>query len=206
MRCGRCARLQRAGDKDDLPLFARVAMPELEPDVASAADAAGRAGGRGLSPPASLAEGASGVVPARRSRPARHHAARAAAGHRVRRARHGRGARAGAPAAGHRQGRDLHDAGGRDRHRQHDRVGAHVRDIPPGRDRRAPRRRHRAAAERLGRDPCGGGADRGSDAAAAPAVGRARLRRRARADRRRPPPGRSSGIAIRAPETRWSRC
>ena len=26
--------LQRAGDKDDLPLFARVAMPELEPDAA----------------------------------------------------------------------------------------------------------------------------------------------------------------------------
>jgi error-prone DNA polymerase len=26
--------LQRAGDKDDLPLFARVAMPEMEPDVA----------------------------------------------------------------------------------------------------------------------------------------------------------------------------
>ena len=26
--------LQRAGDKDDLPLFKRVAMPELEPDVA----------------------------------------------------------------------------------------------------------------------------------------------------------------------------
>jgi error-prone DNA polymerase len=26
--------LQRSGDKDDLPLFARVAMPELEPDVA----------------------------------------------------------------------------------------------------------------------------------------------------------------------------
>jgi error-prone DNA polymerase len=25
--------LQRAGDKDDLPLFARVSMPELEPDV-----------------------------------------------------------------------------------------------------------------------------------------------------------------------------
>ena len=25
--------LQRAGDKDDLPLFRRVAMPELEPDV-----------------------------------------------------------------------------------------------------------------------------------------------------------------------------
>jgi error-prone DNA polymerase len=26
--------LQRSGDKDDLPLFARVAMPEIEPDVA----------------------------------------------------------------------------------------------------------------------------------------------------------------------------
>ena len=26
--------LQRSGDKDDLPLFARVAMPELEPDAA----------------------------------------------------------------------------------------------------------------------------------------------------------------------------
>ena len=43
----------RAGDKDDLPLFARATMPELEPDAASAADAAGRAGGRGLSPSAS---------------------------------------------------------------------------------------------------------------------------------------------------------
>src|SRR6185312_3479759 len=26
--------LQRAGDKDNLPLFARVSMPEIEPDVA----------------------------------------------------------------------------------------------------------------------------------------------------------------------------
>ena len=34
MRCGRCARLRRAGDKDDLPLFAHVTMPELEPDAA----------------------------------------------------------------------------------------------------------------------------------------------------------------------------
>ena len=44
---------------------------------ASAADAAGRAGDRGLSPSAPVAEGASGVVPARRSRRARHRAARA---------------------------------------------------------------------------------------------------------------------------------
>ncbi len=71
-----------------------------------------RAGGRGLSPSASVAEGASGVVPARRPRPPRHHAARTPAGHQVRRNRHGRRARAGAPAPGHREGRDLHDAGG----------------------------------------------------------------------------------------------
>ena len=45
--------------------------------------------------------------------------------------------------------------------------------IPPDRDRRAPRRRHRAVTERLGRDPCGDGAHRGSHAAAAAAVGRA---------------------------------
>ena len=106
--------LQKAGDKDNLPLFARVDMPELEPDVAFAVDAAGRAGDRGLSPSASVAEGASGVVPARaismraasfgticfpaRPGPARHHR------------RH----RAGPPAARHRQCH-LHDAGGRDR-------------------------------------------------------------------------------------------
>ena len=45
---------------------------------ASAVDAAGRAGDRGLSPSASVAEGASGVVPARRSRCARHRPPRAA--------------------------------------------------------------------------------------------------------------------------------
>ena len=30
---GREGALQKAGDKDDLPLFARVSMPELEPDA-----------------------------------------------------------------------------------------------------------------------------------------------------------------------------
>ena len=88
----------------------------------AAADAAGRAGGRGLSPSASVAEGASGVVPARRTRSPRHRAPRAPARHRRPAARDGRRPGAGAPAARHRQGRDLHDAGGRDRHRQHHRV------------------------------------------------------------------------------------
>ena len=32
-RCGRSARCGDAGDKDDLPLFARASMPELEPDA-----------------------------------------------------------------------------------------------------------------------------------------------------------------------------
>ena len=69
--------LQRAGDKDNLPLFARVRDAGARARRASAADAAGRAGDRGLSPSASVAEGASGVVPARRSRRARHRASRA---------------------------------------------------------------------------------------------------------------------------------
>ena len=45
--------LQRAGDKDNLPLFARVGMPALEPDAHLPSMLAGRAGDRGLSPSAS---------------------------------------------------------------------------------------------------------------------------------------------------------
>ena len=70
--------LQRAGDKDNLPLFARVGDAGARARRASAVDAAGRAGDRGLSPSAPVAEGASGVVPARRSRRARHRAPRIA--------------------------------------------------------------------------------------------------------------------------------
>ena len=120
--------LQRSGDKDDLPLFARVAMPELEPDVALPPMLPGEQvieDYRHLhlslkAHPVSFLRAeldARGIVRhellARRCRPGR--------------MRHGRRPRAGAPAAGHRQCH-LHDAGGRDRHRQHDRVAADVRD------------------------------------------------------------------------------
>ena len=147
----------------------------------SASDAAGRAGGRGLSPPASLAQGAPLLIPAWRVRPPRHPAPRTVAGHSERRARHRRRTGAGAPAARHRQGRDLHDARGRNRHRQHHRVGARVRDVSPGRDRRTARRRDGPLTKRLRRDPCGDGAHRRSDAAVAAALRRARVRAGARA-------------------------
>ena len=104
--------LRRAGDKDDLPLFAHFASPALEPDVGVAADAARRAGGRGLSPPAPVAEGPSGLVPARRTRAPRHPAPRGARRDQVGPPRHRRRPGAGAPASRQRQWRDLHDAGG----------------------------------------------------------------------------------------------
>ena len=68
------------------------------------------------------------------------------------------------------QGRDLHDARGRDRHRQHHRLAESLRSAAPDRHRRAFRRRDRQAAERDGRHPCDRRADRGSDADARPVV------------------------------------
>ncbi len=55
----------------------------------------------------------------------------------ARAARHRGGPRSGAPAAGHGQGVDLHDARGRDRHRQYHRLAEDVRAPAPGRHRRA---------------------------------------------------------------------
>ena len=184
--------LQRAGDKDDLPLFRRVAMDEMEPDVDLPP----------MPPGAQVVEDYRHLHLSLKAHPVSFLRGeldrRGIVRHELlpgipnRRARHRRGPRAGAPAARHRQGRDLHDAGGRDRHRQHDRVGARVRAIPRDRDRRAARRRHRAGAERLRRDPCGAGAHRGPDAAAAPALRRPRMRQRARAcGRSAPPAGRA---------------
>ena len=147
--------LQRSGDKDDLPLFARVAMPEIEPDVDSAADAAGRTGRGGLPASEAVAARASGVVPARRSRSPRHPPQRRPDAAPIRPPRDRRGRGADPPAARHRQGRDLHDAGGRDRHRQHHRLAEGVRDLPSGGARRAAGQRHRQVAERERRDPCG---------------------------------------------------
>ena len=106
--------LQRAGDKDDLPLFARAAMPELEPDAHLPPMPPGQQvieDYRHLhlslkAHPVSFLRAdldARGIVrhdrlPDDAVRPPRHH----------------RRPGAGAPAAGHRQ-RHLHDAGGRDR-------------------------------------------------------------------------------------------
>ena len=98
-------------------------------------------------------------------------------------ARDHRRPRAGAAAAGHRQ-RHLHDAGGRDRHRQHHRVAAQVRAVPPGRDGRAADQRHRRAAEREGRHPHRRRSFRGSDALLRPAVGARRPHRSDAAGRR----------------------
>ena len=149
--------LQRAGDKDDLPLFARVAMPELEPDAALPP----------MPPGEQVVEDYRHLHLSLKAHPVSFLRAELERrgimrhehlpGDRIRRTRDGRRAGAGAPAPRHRQGRDLHDAGGRDRHRQHDRVAAHVRAIPPGGDRGAARQRDRPGAERIRRDPCGGG-------------------------------------------------
>ena len=56
--------LQRTGDKDNLPLFARVAMPGLEPDVDLPPMLPGQHVDRGLPAPAFVAEGTSGIVSA----------------------------------------------------------------------------------------------------------------------------------------------
>ena len=106
--------LQKAGDKDNLPLFARVAMPELEPDAHLPSMLPGEQvieDYRHLhlslkAHPVSFLRAdldARGIVrhellPTLAAGPARDH----------------RRARAGASAARHRQ-RHLHDAGGRDR-------------------------------------------------------------------------------------------
>jgi len=117
--------LQRAGDKDDLPLFRRVAMPEQEPDVALPPMPPGeqvvedyrhlhlslKAHPVSFLRPNSTDVAFSGTSTCR---------------DRQRSARHRRRTGAGAPTAGHRERRDLHDAGGRDRHRQHDRLAADV--------------------------------------------------------------------------------
>ena len=113
---------------------------------ASAVDAAGRAGDRGLSPSAPVPEGASGVVPARRSRCARHRAPRAASHAHAGPARHHRRHGAGAAAARHRQ-RHLHDARGRDRDRQHHRLAAQVRRVSSDGDGRAADQRDRRSCK-----------------------------------------------------------
>ena len=166
--------LRRAGDKDDLPLFARVAdaassspttqLPPMPPGEQVIED---------YRHSASVAEGASGVLPARRAR------SRAAScgtsccrGIAVGQARHRRRPGAGAPAPGHRQGvifMTLEDETG---DRQHHRLAADVRDASARSSWARGCQRHRQAAEREGRDPYRRRAVRGSDAAAADIVRR----------------------------------
>ena len=130
--------LQKAGDKDNLPLFARVSMPALEPDAHLPSMLPGEQvieDYRHLhlslkAHPVSFLRrdfDARGIVrhdllPTLAAGPARHHR------------RH----RAGASAARHRQ-RHLHDARRRDRHRQHHHLAAQVRAVSSCRDGRARR-------------------------------------------------------------------
>ena len=122
--------------------------------------------------------------------------ARAAA---ERRAGRGRRARRLPPAAGHRQGGDLRHPRGRDRHRQHRRLGQDLRALPPRGDRRPLPEGHRPAAARRRRRPCRRRADRGH-------LGAARRDRRGRGAARRRPNGRAgAGRGRRLPRRRRAR-
>ena len=85
----------------------------------------GRAGGRGLPHAPPLVARASARLPARAAGGAGRACGRGDGARPGRRPRGGGRARAGAPAAGQRQGRDLHDAGGRDRDRERRRLAQH---------------------------------------------------------------------------------
>ncbi len=177
--------LNRVGDQDDLPLFA-ASRPEraTEPDAHL--------------PPMPL--GAHVVEDYRRlslslkAHPVAFMRSRLAARGILRTdaldtdeerpARDGRRARAGAPAAGHRQGRHLHDAGGRGGNRQYHRLAEGVRAAEGARHRRALRRRDGQVAERVRRHPPHRRAHGGLDADARPALRGGALHRDAEPRRR----------------------
>ena len=120
-----------------------------------------RAGGRGLPHAPPLVARASARLPARAAGGAGRACGRGDGARPGRRPRGGGRARAGAPAAGQRQGRDLHDAGGRDRDRERRRLAQHPGAIPPGGAGRAPRDGAGPGAARRrdrpsGRSPRGG--------------------------------------------------
>ena len=111
----------------------------------------------GLRRDRAVAESASGAFFPRPPDRARRHAQRATA-QRRRRARlagHRRRPRFGAAAAGHFEGRRVHDARRRDRHRQHHRLAESLCKKPPHRDDDAFPRRARTAATRRPRHPRG---------------------------------------------------
>ena len=191
--------LGRVGDgDDDLPLFATgsfaapMRIVSREPDVAL--------------PPMPLGEEvmndyrflrlslarASGAIPARRSRGARHPAQRSAARHRQQYARaHLRPGHLPA-AAGFGQGRGVHDHRGRKRGRQRHRLAESVRARAARRAGRALRGGRRPRAGGIGRHPRGRRRARGSHHAAGAARRARRRHRQPHARRRSAPPGRGS--------------
>ena len=129
----------------------------------------GRAGGRGLPHAPPLVARASARLPARAAGGAGRACGRGDGARPGRRPRGGGRARAGAPAAGQRQGRDLHDAGGRDRDRERRRLAQHPGAIPPGGAGRAPRDGAGPGAARRRDRPSGRGPRGGPDPLARPA-------------------------------------
>ena len=99
-------------------------------------------------------------------------------------ARLGRRPRARPPAPGHRVGRDLRHARGRDRRRQHHRLAENLRALSFDRSRRAPAPRVRKTAVGAERHPRRGGADGGHDAASLAPLRHVDRRKRHGADRR----------------------
>ena len=175
--------LQKAGDKDNLPLFARVSMPALEPDAHLPS----------MLPGEQVIEDYRHLHLSLKAHPVsflrRDFDARGIVRHDLlptlspgRRVTIG-GHRAGAPAARHRQ-RHLHDAGGRNRHRQHHHLAAQVRAVSSGGDGLAADQRDRRSAERERRHPHRRRSFRGSDASARAAVGAWRPHRYDHAARR----------------------
>ena len=159
-----------------------------------------RAGGRGLPHAPPLAAGAPTDLPARTARRAGRAHGRGD-GPRAGRRPGGDGRpRAGAPAAGQCQGRDLHDAGGRDRDREHRRLAQHPGAISPGGAGRTARDGAGPGAARRRDRPSGRSPRRRPDLLARPADAGARQLR----SRRRTAPGctAASGPPRRPPATR----
>ena len=147
------AGLNRAGDKDDLPLLRDLAFAPLEPDAHLPP----------MPPGEEIVEDYRFLSLSLKGHPV--------AFLRPRLARHilpcnalarfpdgdgRRRARAAAPEAGHGQGRRLHDHRGRDRFGQYHRLAETAGAPARGGDRRALCRRHRPTAESGGRHPCRG--------------------------------------------------
>ena len=133
-----------------------------------------RAGGRGLPHAPPLAESPSALLPARAARGPRRAPGRGDGARPGWRPRGDGRPRAGAPAAGQCQGGDLHDAGGRDRGREHRGLAQRAGEIPPGGAGRAPGAGAGPDPARRRDRPSGRPAPRRPDPLARPADARSR--------------------------------